>query len=116
MRIIWVKAGKFFSGRYGRPDSIIQHPAALGRTEEVVFLSYYPGDRDDAYERELAARFPCAVSFPAGASAERFAQALHDLKRLPGAAPYAVAKFTAPSVQRRVLEIIEQQQADVAIV
>jgi polysaccharide biosynthesis protein PslH len=115
MKILWVKAGKILpvdTGGRIRSYNIMRHLAARN---ELTFLSYYPGARDEVYERELTERFPGAVSFPAGAPAGRIGQAMHYLSRLPRSAPYAVAKFTAPSVQRAVLELIEQRKPDVAI-
>ncbi len=115
MKILWVKAGKILpvdTGGRIRSYNIMRHLAARN---EFTFLSYYPGDRDEQYERELAERFPGAVSFAAGAPAGFAGQALHYLIRLPGSAPYAVAKFTAPSVKRAVRELIEERKPDVAV-
>jgi glycosyltransferase involved in cell wall biosynthesis len=115
MKILWVKAGKILpvdTGGRIRSYNILRHLAARN---EVIFLSYYPGERDEEYERALAKRFPGAVSFPAGAPAGAVGLGLHYLARLPGSAPYAVAKFTAPSVRNRVQEIIERERPDVAV-
>jgi glycosyltransferase involved in cell wall biosynthesis len=115
MKILWVKAGKILpvdTGGRIRSYNIMRHLAARN---ELIFLSYYPGERDEQYERELAERFPGAVSFPAGAPAGRLGQAVHYLSRLPGSAPYAVAKFTAPSVKRALLDIVERARPDVAV-
>jgi glycosyltransferase involved in cell wall biosynthesis len=115
MKILWVKAGKILpvdTGGRIRSYNIMRHLAARN---ELIFLSYYPGERDEEYEREVSERFPGAVSFPAGAPAGRVGQAMHYLLRLPGSAPYAVAKFTAPSVKRAVLDIIERERPDVAV-
>ena len=115
MKILWVKAGKILpvdTGGRIRSYNILRH---LAERNEVIFLSYYPGERDAEYESELMKRFPGAVSFPAGAPAGSIGLGFHYLARLAGSAPYAVAKFTAPSVQRRVREIIERQRPDVAV-
>jgi glycosyltransferase involved in cell wall biosynthesis len=115
MKILWVKAGKILpvdTGGRIRSYNIMRHLAARN---ELIFLSYYPGERDEVYERELAERFPGAVSFPAGAPAGRVGQAMHYLTRLPGSAPYAVAKFTAPSVMEAVQLLVDHERPDVAV-
>lgn len=115
MKILWVKAGKILpvdTGGRIRSYNIMRHLAARN---ELIFLSYYPGERDEQYERELAERFPGAVSFPAGAPAGRAGQALHYLTRLPSSAPYAVAKFTAPSVRRALMDIVKRERPAVAV-
>jgi polysaccharide biosynthesis protein PslH len=115
MKILWVKAGKILpvdTGGRIRSYNILRHLAARN---EVTFLSYYPGERDEKYERELTERFPGAVSFNAGAPEGRIGLGLHYLSRLPAPAPYAVAKFTARSVQHRVSGIMERERPDVAV-
>lgn len=115
MKILWVKAGKILpvdTGGRIRSYNIMRHLAARN---EFIFLSYYPGSRDEQYERELAERFPGAVSFPAGAPAGRVGQAVHYLTHLPSSAPYAVAKFTAPSVRRALMDIVQRERPDVAV-
>jgi len=115
MKILWVKAGKILpvdTGGRIRSYNIMRH---LATRNEFTFLSYYPGDRDEQYERELAERFPGAVSFAAGAPAGKLGLAMHYLTRLPGSAPYAVAKFTAPSVKRAVMDIVRRERPDVAV-
>jgi glycosyltransferase involved in cell wall biosynthesis len=115
MRILWVKAGKILpvdTGGRIRSYNILRHLAARNDT---VFLSYYPGARDERYERELTELFPGAITFPAGAPHGRAAQLLHYALRVPRAAPYAVSKFTAPSVRRAVLDIIGKFRPDVAV-
>ena len=115
MRILWVKAGKILpvdTGGRIRSYNILRHLAARNDT---AFLSYYPGARDERYERELRELFPGAITFPAGAPHGRVAQMVHYALRVPGSAPYAVSKFTAPSVQRSVLDIIRDFRPDVAV-
>ena len=115
MRILWVKAGKILpvdTGGRIRSYNILRH---LAGRHDTVFLSYYPGARDLPYEQELRELFPGAITFPAGAPHGRIAQMLHYALRVPRAAPYAVSKFTSPSVQRAVLEIIDEFHPDVAV-
>ncbi|MEP6998843.1 MAG: glycosyltransferase family 4 protein [bacterium] len=115
MRILWVKAGKILpvdTGGRIRSYNILRHLAARNDT---VFLSYYPGARDEEYERELGEVFPGAITFPAGAPHGLAAQMLHYALRVPRGAPYAVSKFTSSSVQRSVLDIIGDFHPDVAV-
>ena len=115
MRILWVKAGKILpvdTGGRIRSYNILRHLAARN---ETVFLSYYPGARDARYERELLEVFPGAITFPTGAPHGRVAQMLHYAMCIPRGAPYAVSKFTAPTVQRALLDIIGEFRPDVAV-
>jgi Glycosyltransferase len=115
MRILWVKAGKILpvdTGGRIRSYNILRHLAAR---HDVRFLSYYPGEPDAAYERDLRADFHGAESFPAGAPAGKVAQLLHLARHLPSPAPYAVAKFTDARVIRRVREIVGQERPDVVV-
>ncbi len=115
MRILWVKAGKILPVETGgriRSYNILRH---LAGRNDTTFLSYYPGDRDSAYERELTALFPKAITFPAGARDGGVAALVNYALRFPGRAPYAVSKFTDRVVQRSVLEIINAQRPDVAV-
>ena len=115
MRILWVKAGKMLpvdTGGRIRSFNILRH---LTARNETVFLSYYPGARDERYERELREIFPGAITFPAGAPHGRIAQMVHYALRLPRGAPYAVSKFTSRSVRRAILDIIGEFHPHVAV-
>jgi glycosyltransferase involved in cell wall biosynthesis len=115
VRILWVKAGKILPVETGgriRSYNILRHLAAR---HDVRFLSYYPGERDEAYEHELPTHFSGADAFPAGAPEGPIAQILHFARHLPSRAPYSVAKFTDPAVRRRVREIVEQKWPDVVV-
>ncbi|MFL5607492.1 MAG: glycosyltransferase [Gemmatimonadaceae bacterium] len=115
MRILWVKAGKILPVNTGgriRSYNILKH---LATRNEVIFLSYYPGARDEEYERDLARPFPGSVAFAAGAPSARFAQALHYGTRLPTTAPYSVEKFTDRAVRRSIRALISDRCPDVAV-
>jgi polysaccharide biosynthesis protein PslH len=115
MRVLWVKAGKILPVETGgriRSYNILRH---LAERHDVRFLSYYPGERDEAYERELRTHFAGADAFPAGAPVGPVAQILHFARHLPSRAPYSVAKFTDPAVRRRVRELVEQERPDVVV-
>lgn len=115
MRILWVKAGKILPVNTGgriRSFNILKH---LATRNEVIFLSYYGGSRDEEYERALETEFPQAVSFPAGASDGMLRQLLEYALRLPNRAPYAVSKFTDARVRRAIERIISTERPDVAV-
>jgi glycosyltransferase involved in cell wall biosynthesis len=115
MRILWVKAGKILpvdTGGRIRSYNILKHLAARN---EVIFLSYYPGARDEKYEGELALHFPGSVALAAGAPGAWLAQALHYVTRLPSGAPYSVEKFTDPVVERSIRALVADRRPDVAV-
>ena len=115
MRILWVKAGKILpvdTGGRIRSFNILRHLAARN---ETAFLSYYAGPKDERYERELLELFPRAITFPAGASDGTMARLFDYALHLTNAAPYAVSKFAAASVQRALRETVASFRPDVAV-
>jgi polysaccharide biosynthesis protein PslH len=103
LRILWVKAGKLLpvdTGGKIRSCNILRH---LSRTHEVTLLTYYGGARDEGYEADIAARFAGAATiYTAGWDQTVFFQSVDYLQRVFQAAPFAVSKFTHPSVARRI--------------
>ena len=115
MRILWVKAGKILpvdTGGRIRSYNILRH---LSTRNETVFLSYYSGSRDERYERELHEHFPGAIPLADGAPDGGLAQLLHYARRVAHRAPYAVSKFTSPSVRQALVDIIRNARPDVAV-
>jgi glycosyltransferase involved in cell wall biosynthesis len=115
MRLLWVKAGKILPVNTGgriRSYNILKHLAARN---EVIFLSYYPGARDEEYERAVTARFPGAVVFPAGASDGAVQQLLAYARRLLSHAPYAVSKFTDQRVRDAIQRVVSTERPDVVV-
>src|ERR1044071_5243384 len=100
MRILWVKAGKLLpvdTGGKIRSFNILRELAA---NHDVTLLTYYGGNRDEDYERDIQGRFPGAMTiYTAAPDATAFERALDYLRRLPGNAPYAVMKFHSPDVE-----------------
>ena len=116
MKILWVKPGKLLpldTGGKLRTYNILRK---LADAHELTYLSYYGGQRDEAYEREILTHLPGTVSMytaaPDTTAAERY---LDYLRRLTWPAPYAVSKFTAPQVQQVLSEWIPQRRFDVAV-
>jgi len=116
VKILWVKPGRLLpldTGGKLRTYNILRHLAA---THELTYLSYYGGERDEAYEREVLAQVPGTVSVhtsnqPSGA----IERSLDYLRSLPLRAPYAVSQFAAPQVQKLLRGWIPQCRFDVAV-
>ena len=103
MRILWVKANKILpvhSGGDIRSFNILRQLAAR---DEVVFFSYYDGNRDLAYEAELKKLLPGSVCVCSGKRLESTLSRGWDyLLKIPGGAPYAVSRFASPEVRQRL--------------
>lgn len=115
MRILWVKANKLLpvhSGGDIRSYHIAKH---LAERHEFVFLSYYDGAPDPAYEQLLREQFPGAVCVCTGRGEGKSARAMDYLKRLPTGEPYAVSRFRFRPLQSVVGSWFQQQRFDVAV-
>lgn len=115
MKILWVKAGKLWpvdTGGKIRSFNILRH---LARNHEVTLLSYYGGRRDAEYETAIAQQLPGAQTIYTAAPESTIAQSIDYILRLPSAAPYAVKKFTHPTVRREVGRRLSDGSADVAV-
>jgi len=103
MRILWVKANKILpvhSGGDIRSFNILRQLAAR---DEVVFFSYYDGNRDLAYEAELKKLLPGSVCVCSGKRLEStLARGWDYLLKIPGGAPYAVSRFASAEVRQRL--------------
>ena len=116
MKLLWVKAGKLLpvdTGGKIRSYNILRH---LSNQHEVKLLSYYPGERDSAYEAALTEQFPGAEALCMGTvDSDGFKGVLDYLYRLPHAAPYSVTKYTDQAVRRAVAERLSSGKIDLAI-
>ena len=115
MRILWVKGGKILpvdTGGKIRSYNILRHLAAH---HEVTFLSYYLGERDEAYEAQLAQQFPGSVGVPIGGGGGIIQQVLHYASRVPMAPPYSVSKYTSNAVRSMITRLFEERRPDVAV-
>ncbi|MGI8497996.1 MAG: glycosyltransferase family 4 protein [Gemmatimonadaceae bacterium] len=116
MRILWVKAGKILpvdTGGKIRSYNILRH---LALRHETTFLSYYAGNRDERYEREISDLLPGAVALHTGGGPTgAIGLGLDYLWHLPSPVPYAVTKFTAPAVRHRVGSWLSEPRFDVAV-
>jgi glycosyltransferase involved in cell wall biosynthesis len=116
MRILWVKAGKLLpvdTGGKIRSYNILRQLAARN---EVTLLSYYGGQPDYAYEREVKNYFPRAATvYTAAPDSTTFERGLDYLRRLPSRAPYSVTKFSAPEVRHLLKEWLGKNRFDLAV-
>jgi glycosyltransferase involved in cell wall biosynthesis len=116
MKILWVKPGKLLpldTGGKLRTYNILRH---LSAAHDVTYLSYYGGDRDQEYEREILQHVPGTVALHATISEPTgFARYLHYFRSLPDPAPYSLSRFTTPEVQELLAEWIPQRRFAVAV-
>jgi glycosyltransferase involved in cell wall biosynthesis len=116
MKILWVKPGKLLpldTGGKLRTYNILRQLAA---SHELTYLSYYGGQRDETYEREVLSHLPGTVTiYTAAPDSTELERYLDYLRRLAWRAPYAVSKFTDPRVQSLLGEWIPQRRFDVAV-
>jgi glycosyltransferase involved in cell wall biosynthesis len=116
MKILWVKPGKILpldTGGKLRTYNILRY---LSRTHELTYLSYYSGERDVAYEREVPDHIPGTISVHTPTKGMgSIAQYLHYLRRIAWRAPYTVLKFADPQVQELLEDWLAQRRFDVAV-
>jgi glycosyltransferase involved in cell wall biosynthesis len=115
MKILWVKAGKILpvdTGGKIRSFNILRH---LARDHEVVFLSYYGGRRDPAYEAAISQQLSGAQTIHIAAPEGGLQQSLDYILRLPSSAPYAVRKFTHRKVHEAVAKWLSAGSLDAAV-
>src|SRR6267142_683155 len=61
MKILWVKSGKLLpldTGGKLRTYNILRH---LSANHDLTYISYYGGQRDEAYEREILSHLPVTL-------------------------------------------------------
>jgi glycosyltransferase involved in cell wall biosynthesis len=115
MRILWVKAGKLLPVDTGGKIRSYNLLRQLAARHDVTLLSYYGGERDYQYEREIAEHLPGAETIHTGAPETTIAQAADYLRHLFKRAPYAVTKFTSPRVARRIKTWMDENRFDAVI-
>jgi sugar transferase (PEP-CTERM/EpsH1 system associated) len=112
VRVLWVKADKLLpvhSGGNIRTFGIVRELAAH---HQLTFFSYYGGEPDPQYEREMQKHFPNAVCMCTGYGPPNvFGYLLHLLK----SAPYAVSRFADSRVQAKINHWFNDQSFDVAV-
>lgn len=116
MKILWVKPGKILpldTGGKLRTYNILRY---LSRAHELTYLSYYSGERDVAYEREVPDHIPGTIFVHTPTKEmSTFAQYLHYVRRIAWRAPYTVLKFADPQVQKLLEDWLAARRFDVAV-
>src|SRR5438128_1158298 len=112
MRILWVKAGKLLPVNTGGRIRSYNLLRQLDRRNDLTLLTYYDDGRDDEHDANLSRQFRCADTIHV---ARAKSTALDYLGRVAHSAPYAVTKFTAPDVKRRVSTWLKAARFDVAV-
>ena len=116
MKVLWVKAGKLLpldTGGKIRSYNIIR---LLAAQHQVTLLTYYGGQRDTGYEREIAYRFPGAVTnFTAAPAENTIRHIISYLVNLRASAPCAVSKFADPETRRTIEVWFKDQLFDIAV-
>ncbi len=116
MKILWVKPGKLLpldTGGKLRTYNILRHLAA---GHDLTYLSYYSGQRDEAYDREILTHLPGTITVStADVGSTSFERYVDYMRRVTWRAPYAVSRFAAPEVRQILRDWIPQRRFDVAV-
>ena len=116
MKILWVKPGKILpldTGGKLRTYNILRH---LATNHELTYLSYYAGERDEVYEREVPSHISGTICVHKPAQdLKGIRRHLDYLLQIAGGAPYAVSRFADPQVKQLLAEWIPQRRFDVAV-
>lgn len=116
MKILWVKPGKLLpldTGGKLRTYNILRH---LSTSHDVTYLSYYFGDRDQAYEHSVLEHLPGTVTVHAAASDAKGPKRYLDYARhLLDFTPYSVSKFATSRVRGILADWISRRHFDVAV-
>jgi glycosyltransferase involved in cell wall biosynthesis len=112
VRILWVKADKLLPVHCGGNIRTFGVVRELAAQYQLSFFSYYGGEPDLQYERDMKQHLPDAVCLCAGYGRPN---AWGYLLRLARSAPYAVSRFASSEVQARLASWFKEQCFDVAV-
>ena len=116
MKILWAKANKILPVHSGGDIRSFNMLRQLARQDDVAFLSYYDGPRDQEYENELKRQLPGAVCVCTGKhSKSAAARGLDYLFRAPSPIPYAVSRFESGRVRKQLEQCVTESRPDIAI-
>jgi len=116
MRILWVKADKLLPVQNGGNIRSYHVLRFLSARHELTFYSYYGGDPDADYERELQRQLPGAVAVCTGKrELAGVARGLDYLGHVGAQPPYAVSRFANARVQQRIRRWFREQRFDVTV-
>jgi glycosyltransferase involved in cell wall biosynthesis len=116
MKILWVKPGKLLpldTGGKLRTYNILRQ---LSATHELTYVSYYGGDPDQTYERDILTHIPGTVPVSTGEpQLTGFARHLDYLRHLPERSPYSISKFAHAKVRKLLRAWIPERKFEVAV-
>jgi sugar transferase (PEP-CTERM/EpsH1 system associated) len=115
VRILWVKANKLLPLHSGGDIRSYHLARFLAKRHNLSFFSYYDGESDPSYEKELADHLPGAFCLCTGKRETKLTRVLDYVKRLPSATPYAVSRFQNTRVQAVLQSWFDQKRCDVAV-
>src|SRR5208282_3434433 len=113
MRILWVKADKLLPVQNGGNIRTYHMLRSLSARHELTFYSYYGGNPDVDYERELQQQLPGAVALCTGKrELAGAARGLDYLGHIGAHPPYAVSRFANAGVRQRLRTWFREQRFD----
>jgi polysaccharide biosynthesis protein PslH len=116
MRVLWVKADKLLpvhSGGNIRSYHLLRY---LASHQDLTFYSYYGGESDERYERELQQHLPGSIAEGTGkGDLSGVARGLDYLAHLTTRPPYAVSRFASVKVQNQIRTWFRERRFDVAV-
>jgi len=116
MRILWVKADKLLPVQNGGNIRTYHVLRYLSARHDLTFYSYYGGQPDPGYERELQQQLPGAVAVCTGKrELSGAARGLDYLAHLGARPPYAVSRFADAKVQKQLRTWFREPRFDVAV-
>ena len=115
MKILWVKANKLLPLHSGGDIRSYHIARYLASRHELCFFSYYDGQPDADYERQLAEHFPGSCCVCTGKAQTVPARALDYLWRVADRTPYAVSRFKSALVQEKLGAWFKQGRFDAAV-
>ncbi len=116
MKILWVKAGKLLPVDTGGKIRSYNILCQLQKRHQVVLLTYYGGNHDPEYEREIGKVFAGALPiWTAAPDSNTLARLMHYLYCLPSRAPFSVRKFTDKAAGRKIEELCKRECFDAAV-
>ena len=115
MKVLWVKANKLLPVHSGGDIRSFQIARYLAATHQLTFFSYYDGQPDPDYERELKAQLPGAVSLCTGKNESFTGRTFDYLLRVSQKAPYAVSRFEAKPIREQLATWLREKQFDITV-
>lgn len=116
MRILWVKANKILPVHSGGDIRSYNIARQLAQRHDFTFFSYYEGEPDEEYDKELREHFQGAVCVCTGERHDTpVRRGMDYILRFPCRPPYAVSRFASRAVEAQLKRWYIEQAFDVAV-